>query len=301
MKRTKKTIIALMVSSCIPLTFANEYQLRYPFEKTTSFAKKTDTSINPNKDTTTNQPVSNNNDWVSIDPVISDWINDGDVYDYDEDPSIKEDCPWYPLPEKIEKGVKFTQYLGCFQDQIQTTSTREQNKNTGEIRTVSTTQTDKRTIDINERRQAIGTKINFIEFPFSPSSGIAGTTEVAGGYAMDTYSVGSPIGYDGTVLLYAHFLHNTSNNTYMVQIVGTYGKAPSNNSYENLPATYYNSIDSINFEDSNGNVSTSYLNMNKTMGYKGNYVYINSTIPKSTFDLIYANPGVYPKIRIHKK
>lgn len=300
-----KKIIAVnlpIILLCLNFTYAS-YEVKYPLKDSIGdnlvFKK-----INNSTDNET--PKSNDDDWSILSTSYSEWINVGDVYDMDEDfPDVKEDCDWFGDPARTEKGVEFEMFRYCYQDQERSATVEEKNNVTGEIRSRTLAEKETQTIDTEENKMSVGTRVDFEEFTFSPNRATNDNLVIVGSYRMDGYSTGSPFVTKNNINIYLHFIHNTTDNTYKIgMFLKDDANTPSNTDYTGsfiYASQYTSDIARINYVDSQGKVANVYYGVSRTQGYRGNYALFNANIPKADFDMFYNNPAMISTIRIHLK
>ncbi|MDV8122747.1 hypothetical protein R4K50_31930, partial [Pseudomonas aeruginosa] len=86
--------------------------------------------------------------WSGTEPVLSEWINDGDIYDCSN---------WSPPPTSITIGELFIQTAtDCMQDQIRNVQNREIDGVSGDIRDSGEPYIESRTTSVSDTRDAIG-------------------------------------------------------------------------------------------------------------------------------------------------
>lgn len=91
--------------------------------------------------------------WSGTEPVLSEWINDGDIYDCSN---------WSPPPTSITIGELFIQTAtDCRQDQIRNVQNREIDRVSGAIRDSGEPYTESRTTSVSDTRDAIGSLENW--------------------------------------------------------------------------------------------------------------------------------------------
>jgi hypothetical protein len=94
------------------------------------------------------KPISHEN-WVTIDPLYSDWSNSGSPYGCTN---------WTPDPTSVAIGVTFEQTAtDCQQDQTRTRQEREQESTSLIIRNAGAPITENRAVSATSSRESIGT------------------------------------------------------------------------------------------------------------------------------------------------
>lgn len=262
-----------------------------------------------NKTTTPSDNESKSGDignWVITNTVFSDWVNVGEVYDYeDEAPDVKIACNWFGNPAMTEKDVEFNMYRYCYQDQERTPTVTEQNDITGDVRSRDLDK-EIQQIETEDTKIGIGTRVDFEEYGAPTGKSISGNLQIVGSYALDDVVIGSPIINHQGSRIYLHFVHNTISNTYLIELFGRDDDDdPSTTSYQ---GTFFNSynylqdINSINYIDSNGKVARVWLGSgSRTIGYQNNYSKFSAPISAEQFNEWYNNPNGISKFRIHLK
>jgi hypothetical protein len=286
---------------CFSFSYAS-YEVKIPLKDSLGdnfLSKKIDNNNNT-------IPESNDEDWTILSTNYSEWINVGDVYDMDEDfPDVREECTWYGNPAMTEKGVEFEMFRYCYQDQERTATVEEQNTVTNETRNRVLAEKEKQTIDTEETKSAVGTRVDFEEFNFVPNKATNDNLVIVGSYRMDGYYTGTPFVTKNNINIYLHFIHNTTDNTYKIgMFLKDDGNAPSDTDYTGsfiYASQYANDIARINYVDAQGKVANVYYGTSRTQGYRGNYALFNANIPKADFDMFYNNPSMISTIRIHLK
>ncbi|EPQ3699277.1 hypothetical protein MWT55_005211 [Pseudomonas aeruginosa] len=92
--------------------------------------------------------------WSGTEPVLSEWINDGDIYDCSN---------WSPPPTSITIGELFIQTAtDCKQDQTRSRQDREEETTTKAVRNKGTAVTETQTITVSSTRTATGTRENWV-------------------------------------------------------------------------------------------------------------------------------------------
>jgi hypothetical protein len=100
-------------------------------------------------------------EWVSKDVLYGEWENIGDFYNCNN---------WSPSPSTIKIGENFQQLANdCKQNQERTAQNQEIDKLSGNIRNIGDFYINTRTINVENIRNAVGTKENWI--PTTPSYG----------------------------------------------------------------------------------------------------------------------------------
>jgi hypothetical protein len=106
--------IAILATMAIGVTQA-EYIVKYPL---THIPAGSIQLVTPQA------PAGN---WVVADPVYTEWVNEGSLYD----------CNWTPATSTVLTGASFTQTAtSCKQDKVRTKQNREQESNTLAYRNV---------------------------------------------------------------------------------------------------------------------------------------------------------------------
>lgn len=242
--------------------------------------------------------------WIVTSTVYSDWVTVGDVYDYDDDaPDVKLECKWHGNPAMTQKGLIFTRYRDCYQDQERIPTVTETNDITGEVRNKDLEKEIQR-IETEEEEEAVGTRVDFEEFTSPNYRMNTGNLQIVGAYSLDGVVLGSPIINSKGSRIYLHFVHNTTTNTYMIELFGKDDDtAPSSTSYEGRffnSFDYFRDIKFINYVDSNGKVADIYLaSSQKTTGYQQNYSKMTANISAEQFNAWYNNPNSISTFRIH--
>jgi hypothetical protein len=294
----------LLLGACIvPLFVHASYLVTIPV-KDIPFTFKNQT--NPNTPNPSNEGDNKLGNWIVSGTVFSDWVDAGDVYDYeDEAPDVKLECKWYGNPAMTEKDVEFTMYRYCYQDQERTPTVTEINDVTGVSRTRDL-DNEKQQIETEDTKQSIGTRVDFEEYGAPNGKATSGKLQIVGAYSLDGVVVGSPIVNNKGSRIYLHFVHDTVANTYLIEIFGKDDDyAPSTTSYEGTffkSYDYFQDINSINYIDSNGKVARVWLGSGtRTIGYQKNYSRFSSPISAAQFNEWYNNPNAISKFRIHLK
>ncbi|WP_286956108.1 MULTISPECIES: leucine-rich repeat domain-containing protein [unclassified Pseudomonas] len=137
---TIATLAALMLG-----TAQADYTLKFPLEQAQGG------SLPNGSITITNQaPIEN---WVAIEPLLSDWYTIGEPFDCRPD-------GWVPEPSTIAEGEVFTQTnQWCYIREERTVQSREQETTTGIIRNVGGAEIESWNLDASDTREAVGTLI----------------------------------------------------------------------------------------------------------------------------------------------
>jgi hypothetical protein len=294
----------LLLGACIvPLFVHASYMVTIPVKDMPLMFSNTPTDNTPKPTTDdVSAPIGN---WVVTNTTYSDWINVGDVYDYDEDPKIKLECKWYGNPAMTEKDVEFSMYRYCYQDQERTPTVIETNDTTGAVRNRDL-ENETQQIEVDDTKPSVGTRVDFEEYGAPHGKANSGNLQIVGAYSLDGVIVGSPIVNNKGSRIYLHFVHDTVANTYLIEIFGKDDDyAPSTSSYEGAffkSYDYFQDINSINYIDSNGKVARVWLGSGtRTIGYQKNYSRFSSPISAAQFNEWYNNPNAISKFRIHLK
>lgn len=136
-----------ILSFCILASFTNlamaEYNIKYNLENKNGGILPTGSIQFKNK--------NEQDKWITTTPIISEWINDGDIFDCSN---------WIPLTNTVTDGTSFEQKSNsCKQNQTRTLQNREKNETTNEYRNVGIISKETRTLtDKESSRNAVGTK-----------------------------------------------------------------------------------------------------------------------------------------------
>jgi hypothetical protein len=139
--------IAILATMAIGVTQA-EYIVKYPL---THIPAGSIQLVTPQA------PAGN---WVVADPVYTEWVNEGNLYD----------CNWTPATSTVLTGASFTQTATtCKQDKVRTKQNREQESKTLEYRNVGspTTEVDTSTASSSQQSVGTGTKVNECSYSFN--------------------------------------------------------------------------------------------------------------------------------------
>lgn len=142
-KKMKLSIISFCILSSFTHVAMAEYNIKYNLENKNGGSLPSGSIQFKNKDEQTK--------WIPTDPIISEWVNDGDIFDCSN---------WSPLENTVSNGISFEQKsTSCKQNQTRTLQNREKNEATNEYRNVGNLSQETRTLtDKESSRNGIGTK-----------------------------------------------------------------------------------------------------------------------------------------------
>lgn len=142
----KKIIIPFMLALTSSMVNA-EYLIKAPLEQTQGGQLPNGSIL------FTNQPTAPIENWVAIEPLLSDWYTIGEPFDCNPD-------GWVPDPSTIAEGEVFTQTNQfCYIREERTVQSREQETTTGIIRNVGDAEIERLDLDASDTRDAVGTLV----------------------------------------------------------------------------------------------------------------------------------------------
>lgn len=110
------------------------------------------------------KPQAPAGNWVAADPVYTEWVNEGDLYD----------CNWTPATSTVLEGSSFTQTANsCKQDSTRTKQNREQESNTLEYRNIGEPTIERETSttsqSVSRQEKGTGKKVTNCSYSFNVS------------------------------------------------------------------------------------------------------------------------------------